>query len=364
MHRSEPGTPRARILLIDDDRVFGAWARQALADDAFEITHVLDPLQALRHVEDGPWDLVIVDVLMPSISGLELLDHIRQLEPGLPVAVVTAHATVDMAVAALRQSAVEFIQKPITPEEFNAKVTRLVEQGRAVRASSHDTVLAIGSHPDDVEIGAAGTLLAHRAAGDMVTILTLSRGANGGTQAQRAAESENAAQVIGARLFLDDLEDTRISEGNPTIGIIESVVSEIRPTVILTHSAHDVHQDHRNTHLAVMVAARKVGRVLCFQSPSATVDFRPTHFVTIDEYIVGKLKIIEAFSSQASVREYMEPDLTVATSRYWSRFCDGNHAEPFEVVRDRAATRLVPSARRPAAGTWPASAARQQEHLP
>jgi two-component system, NtrC family, response regulator HydG len=267
-------------------------------------------------------------------------------------------------VSALRQSAVEFIQKPITPEEINAKVTRLVEQGRAVRASSHDTVLAIGAHPDDVEIGAAGTLLAHRAAGDMVTILTLSRGANGGTQAQRAAESENAAQVIGARLFLDDLEDSRISEGNPTIGIIERVVAEIRPTVIFTHSAHDVHQDHRNTHSAVMVAARKVGRVLCFQSPLATVDFRPTHFVTVDEYIVGKLKIIEAFSSQVAVREYLEPDLIVATSRYWSRFCDGNHAEPFEVVRDRAATRLVPSARRPAAGTWPASAAPQQEHIP
>ena len=187
MHSSESGTPGARILLIDDDRVFGAWARQALADGDFEITHELDPLQALRHVADGPWDLVITDVLMPSISGLELIDHIRQLEPSLPIAVATAHATVDMAVSALRQSAVEFIQKPITAEEFKSKVTRLVEQGRAVRASSHDTVLAVGAHPDDVEIGAAGTLLAHRAAGDTVAILTLSRGAQGGTGVRRAA---------------------------------------------------------------------------------------------------------------------------------------------------------------------------------
>lgn len=363
MGMSEPGTPGGRILLIDDDRVFGAWARQALADGDFEITHELDPLNALRHVADGPWDLVITDVLMPSISGLELIDHIRQLEPSLPIAVATAHATVDMAVSALRQSAVEFIQKPITPEEFKSKVTRLVEQGRAVRASSHDTVLAVGAHPDDVEIGAAGTLLAHRAAGDTVAILTLSRGAQGGTGVERAAESQSAAEVIGARLFLDDLEDTRISEGNPTIGTIERVVAEIRPTVIFTHSAHDLHQDHRNTHSAVMVAARKVGRVLCFQSPSATVDFRPTHFVTVDDYIVGKLKIIDAFSSQAAVREYLEPDLIAATSRYWSRFCDGHHAEPFEVVKDRAAARLVPTARGPAGPAWPPPAAERQEHI-
>jgi two-component system, NtrC family, response regulator HydG len=364
MDRSEPGTFGARILLIDDDRVFGAWARQALASTPFEITHVLDPLQALHHVEAGPWDLVITDVLMPSISGLELIDHIRQLEPSLPIAVATAHATVDMAVSALRQSAVEFIQKPITQEEFKAKVTRLVALGRARRASIHDTVLAIGAHPDDVEIGAAGTLLAHRTAGDTVAILTLSRGAHGGTEAQRATESEKAAHLLGARLFLDDLEDTRISEGNPTIGIIERVVAEIQPTVIFTHSAHDVHQDHRNTNSAVMVAARKVGRVLCFQSPSATVDFRPTHFVTVDEYIDGKLKVIDAFSSQASVREYLEPDLIAATSRYWSRFCDGDHAEAFEVVRDRAAARLVPSARWPSAGAAPPRAVQRQGDLP
>ena len=79
--------------------------------------------------------------------------------------------------------------------------------------------------------------------------------------------------------------------------------------------------------------------------------------------LIGKLKIIDAFSSQAAVREYLEPDLIVATSRYWSRFCEGNHAEPFEVVRDRAATRLVPTARGPADRTWPPPAAERQEHI-
>jgi LmbE family N-acetylglucosaminyl deacetylase len=180
--------------------------------------------------------------------------------------------------------------------------------------------------------------------------LTLSRGARGGDQAQRARESQEAADVIGARLFLDDLEDTRIAEGDPTIGAISRVVEELQPTVVYTHSIHDIHQDHRNTHRAAMVACRRVGRVYCFQSPSATVEFRPTHFVAIDDQVGRKLKAIGTFGSQA-VRDYLEPDLIAATARYWSRYCDGSHAEPFEAIRDRAARPPVRSAVLPAQAT-------------
>jgi hypothetical protein len=74
----------------------------------------------------------------------------------------------------------------------------------------------------------------------------------------------------------------------------------------------------------------------CFQSPSATVEFRPTHFVAIDDHICRKLKAIGTFGSQA-VRDYLEPDLIASTARYWSRYCGGSHAEPFEAIRDRAA---------------------------
>lgn len=339
MDEGGPATGGGRILLIDDDRSFGAWVRHVLAGSAFEITHVLDPREALKSVAAGSWDLVISDIEMPGITGLELLDQIRQIEPTLPVAIATAHATVDWAVSATGHLAVEFIQKPIRPAEFAAKVAELVERGQIARAACSGSVLAIGAHPDDVETGAAGTLLAHRAAGDDLAILTLSRGAPGGLRAERLMKSEHAAQVIGARLYLGDLEDSRIAEGNPTIGIIERVVAEVRPTVVYTHSPHDAHSDHRNTYHAALVAARGVGRLLCFQSPSATADFRPTRFVTIDDYVAGKLQATEAFGAQSSVRDYLEPDVIAATARHWSRFCDGDQAEAFEVVRDRPATR-------------------------
>jgi hypothetical protein len=85
-----------------------------------------------------------------------------------------------------------------------------------------------------------------------------------------------------------------------------------------------------------MVACRRVGRVFCFQSPSATVDFRPTHFVPIDGHVERKLKAIDTFGSQTGVRDYLEPDLISSTARYWSRYCAGQYAEPFEAIRDRA----------------------------
>ena len=110
-------------------------------------------------------------------------------------------------------------------------------------------------------------------------------------------------------MYHEDLQDTGIREGDPTIGVITRIVETVRPTVIYTHSLHDVHQDHRNTHLAALVAVRQVGRVYCFQSPSATVDFRPTRFVAIDAQLDRKLEAIDAFASQVEIRAYLEPDL-------------------------------------------------------
>jgi two-component system, NtrC family, response regulator HydG len=328
---TEPG----RILVIDDDRALGGYLTQILTRGGFVVTHEQDAMAALHRIESDQWDLLITDIELPGITGLQLLERVRQRVPDLPVAVLTGHATVDYAISALRSAAAEFLQKPISAEDLIAKAGQLVEAGRAARAARRETVLAIGAHPDDVEIGAAGTLLAHRTAGDTVVILTLSRGARGGDQGQRARESQEAADVIGARLFLNDLEDTKIAEGDPTICVIDQVVAEVGPTIVYTHSIHDVHQDHRNTHRAAMVACRRVGRVYCFQSPSATVDYHPTRFVTIDDHLSGKLKAISAFSSQAGLRDYLEPDLIASTARYWSRYGDGSHVEPFEAVRDR-----------------------------
>jgi two-component system response regulator HydG len=326
--------PGGRVLLVEDDPDTARFVTRVLRSRAgLDVAHAASPAQAVPLLGEQRFDLVVTDIEMPDMTGIELLEEVRRRAPGLPVVVVTAHATVDNAVGALRSRADEFLRKPLRPDSLVATVTGLLDRGRAGR----EVVLAVGAHPDDVEIGAAGTLLAHRAAGHEIAVLTMSRGGRGGPDAARAGESRAAAEVLGAALYLEDMEDTRISESDPTIGAVSAVIAAVRPTTIYTHSLHDVHQDHRNTHRAVMVAARDVGSVYCFQSPSATVDFRPARFTDIEEHIAVKLAAIGAFASQAGVRPYLEPDLIRATARYWSRFGAGRYAEAFEVVRDHVA---------------------------
>src|ERR1700733_8783174 len=265
--------PRGRVLVVDDDPAYSEYLRRVLTSGGFGVEHEHDAEEALARVHTGQWDLLITDIEVPGMNGLERLDRVRELSPDLPVAVLTGHASVDYAVSALRGAAAEFLQKPISKAALVAKAAELIEAGRAAREEHREIVLAIGAHPDDVEIGAGGTLAAHAAAGDLLVILTLSRGATGGDMSQRARESKESADILGARLFLRDLEDTRIPEGNPTIAMIEEVVAQVQPTVVYTHSVHDLHQDHRSVHRAAMVACRWVSRIYCYQSPSATVAY-------------------------------------------------------------------------------------------
>jgi two-component system response regulator HydG len=291
--------PSGRILVAEDDRVTALLITRALTRlGGFEVHHTPDPRVALAWVRSQHWDLVLTDIEMPAMSGLELLAALREHAPELPVAVMTAYASVDYVVDALRCNADEFLQKPFTPEKLVATATELVARGRLARAG----------------------------------------------------ESRRAAGVLGATLYLEDLDDTRISEGDPTIRVIEQVVAEVAPTTVYTHSLNDVHQDHRNTHRAVMVAARAVGSVYCFQSPSATVDFRPTRFVAIDGQLDRKLTAIGAFASQVEIRSYLDTELIRSTARYWARYGDGRYAEAFEVIREAAALPVQEQAGVTAAG--------------
>ena len=93
----------------------------------FEVTHTADPAVALELVAAGCWDLVVTDMEMPGMTGLELLDALRRIAPALPVAVVTAH--VHLRSAALLRRADEFLTKPVRVDQLLAMATTLT--GRA-----------------------------------------------------------------------------------------------------------------------------------------------------------------------------------------------------------------------------------------
>jgi LmbE family N-acetylglucosaminyl deacetylase/ActR/RegA family two-component response regulator len=334
-HKQVSEGPLARILFVEDDELFAAVAM-----------HIVEPLGSVRWVQSAEealealptedWDLVIADVNLRGLSGLELARVAKRVRPLTATLILTGSASLDTAVGALRSGADDFLTKPIDPEGLADKVAELIELARARKAAGRGVVLAIGAHPDDVEIGCGGILLRHADLGDEVNVLTLTGGEAGGILSDRARESQRAAELMHARLFLADLADTRVnvSDGGVAIGTIERVIAEIQPSIIYTHSGHDVHQDHRNTHQATLVAARRVPRVYCYQAPSASIDFRPTRFVVVDDWLERKVEVIGAYSSQVKIRRYLQEDLLRATARYWSRFGSSRYVEPLEVVRD------------------------------
>jgi two-component system, NtrC family, response regulator HydG len=329
---------RGRILIVEDDEATVRYLVRALERHGFEAEGVGDAVEAERHLAAVDYDALLVDIVLPGPSGFDLVREMKAAHPHLPMAMMTAHASMDVAVRALRSEVDDFLAKPIEPQALVEQVERLVRRG-AVAQAGVERVLAIGAHPDDVEFGVGGTLLWHKFMGDEVAITTMCRGSRGGDREARATEAKRAAARIGARLFLHDLDDTQISESEPTVSLIEGVIEEFTPTIVYTHSWNDLHQDHRNTHRASLVAARRVPSLYCYESPSATVDFRPARFVAIDPFLDAKIETIEFYTSQVELRSYLDPDLVRSASRYWGRFGDSRYCEPLEVIRERSRDR-------------------------
>lgn len=331
-------------LVVEDDPDAAAFVRTVLERHAgMRAVIAGDAVTALTSLRERRFDLIVSDIELPGQSGLEMLPEARALAPGVPVLVLTAHANVNYAVEALRRDVDEFFVKPVTVAALRDRATALVEKGRQLRAAARrpNVVLAVGAHPDDVEIGVGATLAAHAAAGDDLFILTLSGGSVGGLAEVRQRESLAAAAVVAAQLIHRDFEDTKLSPAYGVITAVEEVIAEVKPDRIYTHSVHDRHQDHRAVNESVQVAARGVPNLACFQSPSCTVAFQPDQFVGVEGFLDVKLRMLAAYASQ-SHRDYMEEDLVRATARYWSRFGGGRYAEPLETIR--ASVVLAPGA--------------------
>ncbi|MFD1827023.1 MULTISPECIES: PIG-L family deacetylase [Mumia] len=324
---------KLRALVIEDDPDAANFARIALERFAdMEVAIASDAEEALTVLAVDRFDVIVSDIELPGRSGLDILPQVRMLAPGVPVVILTAHGVVSYAVEALRSDADEFLVKPIAPTDLAARATQLAQEAKLVRSRSRSVVLAVGAHPDDVEIGIGATLAAHAAAGDQLVIMTLSGGAIGGEAAVRHEEALAAAAVVGARLVHLDFQDTYLDPADGVITAIEEVVAEVQPDRVYTHSARDRHQDHRAVHEAVQVAARRVPGLWCYQSPSSTVEFRPNRFIDVEGYVETKLRMLAAYASQRH-RDYVQPELVRATARYWSRFSPARDVEPLETVR-------------------------------
>jgi DNA-binding NtrC family response regulator len=124
---------RTRILIVDDEEIvresLGGW----LAKDGYTVVSVADGPTAIARIKAEPWSILIADLKMPGMDGLQVLEEAKKIMPDLAVVIMTAYATVDTAVSAMKLGAYDYLVKPFDPEELSLMMQKIVSQQALVR---------------------------------------------------------------------------------------------------------------------------------------------------------------------------------------------------------------------------------------
>ena len=108
-----------RILVVDDEKETGDYLQLLLSKAGYEVVALTDPTQVLDRIRAEDFHLVILDMMMPQMSGTEVLEKIRSFDSDIAVIVATAHPAVDTAVASLKAQASDYVKKPVEPEDLD-----------------------------------------------------------------------------------------------------------------------------------------------------------------------------------------------------------------------------------------------------
>src|ERR1700723_4039488 len=119
--------PKGSILVVDDEIEIREGLEALLTSENFQVTLADTGAAGLQKLEDNPFDLLLLDVSLPDRNGLELLREIRLRDPQLSVVLITAYGSIDMARAAFKGGALDYITKPWSNDELLAQAAQAVE---------------------------------------------------------------------------------------------------------------------------------------------------------------------------------------------------------------------------------------------
>lgn len=168
-------------------------------------------------------------------------------------------------------------------------------------------LLALGAHPDDIEIYMFGTLAAARARGDDLQLVVVTDGAGGGKQPPEELRKTRREEATAAAAGLDvvprflDFPDGELVADAALVGALKQVIRDSGADLILTHAPNDYHADHRALSHAVGIAANFAAPVLWADTLMGT-GFVPTHLVDITDHFATKCTAIRAHGSQEPER--------------------------------------------------------------
>ena len=121
---------QSHILVVDDEAVIREALRRILEGDGHKTTCVSSGHAALEKIQEESFNLVITDLKMPGMNGIEVLKSIKILQPLVPIIIITGYATVETAVDAIKQGAFDYLSKPFTPNQVKELVTKALDHSK------------------------------------------------------------------------------------------------------------------------------------------------------------------------------------------------------------------------------------------
>jgi len=138
---------KSTILVVDDDSAHRTMLRTLISGWQYDIIEADDGLTAIEEVRKRPFDLVLMDVRMLKVSGLEALDEIKSFNPAIPVIIMTAYSSVETAIEAIKKGAYDYLTKPLDFDKLKLTIKRAMEHIR-LKEENRTLKESLGKHFD------------------------------------------------------------------------------------------------------------------------------------------------------------------------------------------------------------------------
>jgi len=120
------------ILIVDDEASVRDSLYQWFKNDGYRVDTAADAVSALKKLQENPYDIILLDIKMPGMDGIELQNRIKQIDKDIVTIIITAYASVDTAIQALKDGAFDYVTKPIDPDDLGRLIRNAIEKRRLV----------------------------------------------------------------------------------------------------------------------------------------------------------------------------------------------------------------------------------------
>jgi len=183
------------VLVVDDDQDIREYLQDFLLGEGFDVTTLADPTLAVERIRDEVFHLVVLDLMMPKISGIDLLAQIRSVDDDIAVIILTGYPTLETASASIQHDVSAYIHKPFTAPEFREVIARIAKKKGLVLRREDELHAAIGRQIRDLR-KARGLTLKQMARRTNLSVSLLS-------QIERAESSASVSSLFKVATALD-----------------------------------------------------------------------------------------------------------------------------------------------------------------